>query len=147
MSQPDNPNLSFGLVDNVRVEVLAVAPAISTQPLNVFVKVTSNATFSVTASGIPVPLYQWRLNGTNLAGANRSTFTHTNSQYADAGNYSVVVSNLAGSITSSNALLTIQPATRAEFQSFALRPDNSLQFLLAGDPGAACFVEASTNLL
>ena len=146
-SLSDNTNLSFGLVDNVRVEVPAVAPTISIQPQDVFVKVTSNATFSVTASGLPVPAYQWRLNGTNLAGANSSSFALTNSQYEDAGNYSVVVSNLAGSITSSNALLTLLPAAPAEFQSFALLPDHSLELLLAGDPSATYFVETSTNLV
>src|SRR5262249_17946366 len=74
-SLSSNTNLSFGLVDNLRVEVPAVAPAIIAQPLDVAVKVTSNATFSVTANGLPTPGYQWRFNGTNISGANASTYT------------------------------------------------------------------------
>ncbi|TAK91900.1 MAG: hypothetical protein EPO07_19575, partial [Verrucomicrobia bacterium] len=146
-SVSDNTNLSFGVVDNLRVEVPAVAPTISAQPQNVFVKVTSNATFTVTASGIPAPAYQWRLNGTNLAGATSASYTRVNSQYTNAGNYSLVITNLAGSLTSSNALLTILTAAPAQFQSFTLQPDNSLQLLLAGDPGATYYVESSTNLV
>ena len=51
----DNTNLSFGLVDNVRVEVPIVAPAISSQPQSQTVNQGSNTTFTVTASGTPAP--------------------------------------------------------------------------------------------
>ena len=142
-----NTNLSFGLVDNVRVEIPAIAPTLSTQPLAVAVKVTSNAMFSVTATGTPAPTYQWRFNGTNLPGATLASFTQDNVQYSQAGNYSVVVSNLAGAVVSSNALLAILPAAPAEFQVGALQPDGSLELTLAGDAGAAYFVETSTNLV
>ena len=98
-SLSDNTTFSFGLVDNLRVEVPAVAPAIIAQPVPVAAKVTSNATFTVTATGIPSPAYQWRCYGTNIPGATASMFTRTNVQYADAGNYSVVVSNIAGSLS------------------------------------------------
>ena len=79
----DNTNLTFGLVDNLRVEVPAVAPAIAAQPQPVWLKVTSNATFTVTATGVPAPAYQWRFNGTNIAGATDSSYTRTNVQYAE----------------------------------------------------------------
>lgn len=146
-SLSDNTNLSFGLVDNLRVEVPAVAPTISAQPLDLAVKVTSNATFTVTAAGVPSPAYQWQFNGTNLAGATASSFTATNVQYNQAGEYSVVVTNIAGAITSSNALLTILAAAPAQFQSFALQPDQTLQLQFTGDAGATYFVETSTNLV
>ncbi|MGC3960406.1 MAG: GH25 family lysozyme [Verrucomicrobiota bacterium] len=142
-----NTNLSFGLVDNLRVEVPAVAPNISAQPLAVAVKVTSNATFNVAASGTPAPTYQWRFNGANIVGATLANYTRTGVQYSQAGNYSVVVSNVAGSVVSSNALLTILPAAPAQFQTFALQPDNSLVLTLAGDAGATYLVETSTNLM
>lgn len=142
-----NTNLSFGLVDNLRVEVPAVAPGISAQPFAVAVKVTSNATFSVTATGTPGPTYQWRFNNVDIAGATAASYTRTGVQYSQAGNYSVVVSNLAGAVVSSNALLVILPATPAQFQAVALQPDNSLTLALAGDAGATYFVETSTNLM
>jgi GH25 family lysozyme M1 (1,4-beta-N-acetylmuramidase) len=146
-SLSDNTNLSFGLVDNLRVEVPAVAPAITSQPLATAVKVTSNAMFTVTAGGIPAASYQWQFNGTNIAGANGSTYTRTNTQYADAGNYSVVVTNIAGSVTSSNALLSILTAAPAALEVASALPDASLQLRITGDPGATYFVQSSTNLL
>jgi hypothetical protein len=52
--------------------------------------------------------YQWQFDGSNIAGATNSTLTLTNVQGAQSGNYSVTVSSLAGSVTSSNAVLTPQ---------------------------------------
>ena len=146
-SLSDNTNLSFGIVDNLRVEIPAVAPSITVQPLPVAVKVTSNATFAVTALGTPAVAYQWRFNGTNLNGATGSSYLCTNVQYASAGSYSVVVSNIAGSLLSSNGLLSIVTASPAQFQSVAVLPNSTLQMLLLGDPGATYFVQTSTNLV
>src|SRR5207249_7422659 len=87
--------------------VPAVAPAITLQPQSLIVTQGVNATFSVTATGSAPLGYQWRFNGTNLAGATASNYARNSAQAADAGNYSVVVSNAAGSLTSSNAALTV----------------------------------------
>jgi hypothetical protein len=46
-------------------------------------------------------------NGTNLSSATASTYTKTNAQLTDTGSYSVLVTNVAGSVTSSNAVLTV----------------------------------------
>jgi len=67
--------------------------------------------------------FQWLFNGTNLAGATNSSLTFTNVQSAQAGTYSVVVSNAYGSVTSSNAVLEVnlipiilaQPANQTAF--------------------------------
>src|SRR5207249_1114041 len=146
-SLSDNTNLSFGLVDNLRVEVPAVAPAITAQPVDVAVKVTSNATFTVTATGIPAPSFQWQFNGTNIGGATASAYWRNNVQYADAGNYSVLVTNIAGSVTSSNALLSILAASPADLETVALLPDGSLQLSISGDSDATYYVQSSTNLV
>jgi hypothetical protein len=74
----------------------------------------SNATFTVKAVGT-VPLgYQWRVNGTNLvngggiSGATTTNLTVGNVPTNYSGNsYSVIVTNRVGSVTSSNALLTV----------------------------------------
>ena len=87
--------------------------AITTQPANQSVVATSNATFSVTATGIATVGYQWQLNGTNIAGATAASYTRTAAMAATAGNYTVAVSNLYGSITSSAAVLTVTKATPA----------------------------------
>ena len=63
----------------------------------------------MTATGTPPLFYQWLFNGTNLAAATASAYTRTNAQFADAGDYSVLVSNFVGSVLSSNATLSVVP--------------------------------------
>ena len=82
-------------------------PAISTQPVSESVNVGAISTFSVSATGVPLPSYQWQLNGTNVSGATGPTLTIANTQLADAGIYTVVVTNGSGSVTSSPATLAV----------------------------------------
>ena len=134
-SLSDNTNLSFGLVDNVRVEVPVVAPSIAMQPQSQAVSQGSSATFTVVASGTPAPAYQWRCNGTNLAGASASAYTVTNAQPANAGSYTVVVTNSGGSVTSTVANLTVNvppPAQPGHFDSVCLLPDGSMRLSMSG---------------
>ncbi len=84
-----------------------VAPAIMMQPTNVTVLAGNPAVFSITAQGSALLTYQWRFNGTNIAGATGATLTLSNVQPALAGNYSVLVSNFVGTATSSNAVLNV----------------------------------------
>ena len=91
----------------------ATTPSITTQPLSQNVLAGTNASFSVVATGQTPLFYQWLFNGANLtdnshwAGTTNSTLTVSNVAGADAGNYQVIVSNSHGSVTSSNALLTV----------------------------------------
>jgi hypothetical protein len=82
-------------------------PVITTQPASQSVVLGSNATFSVVASGNPSPGYQWLFYGSNISGATASSYTRVNVQPGDAGNYSVLVTNATGGVTSSNAVLTV----------------------------------------
>lgn len=84
-----------------------VAPVITNQPQSLTVTQNQNAAFTVLAGGTAPLNYQWRFGSTNLAGATLSTYTRTNAQTNDAGDYSVVVSNAAGSVTSIVAVLTV----------------------------------------
>ncbi|HOX59579.1 MAG TPA: immunoglobulin domain-containing protein [Verrucomicrobiota bacterium] len=84
-----------------------IPPAIVTQPSTQVVSLGANATFTVAADGTAPLAYQWRFGSTNIAGATTTSFTRMNSQPADAGVYCVVVTNSAGSVTSSNATLNI----------------------------------------
>src|SRR6185436_14414209 len=83
------------------------APAILSQPVSRNVFVGATVTFSVTASGYPSPTYQWRKNQADISNATNSTFSISNVQTNDSGSYSVVVSNLLGGVTSSNAVLLV----------------------------------------
>ena len=84
-----------------------VAPSITTQPQSQLVNVGSNATFAVGATGTAPLSYQWRFNTTNLASATNTSYTRTNVQAGTTGDYTVVVTNAAGSITSVIATLTL----------------------------------------
>jgi hypothetical protein len=64
-------------------------------------------TFTAAAGGSPAPSFQWRRNGASINGAISSTLTLSSVQPADAGDYSVVASNTAGSVTSNSATLTV----------------------------------------
>jgi hypothetical protein len=86
----------------------AVPPAITTQPTNLTVVSGTTAQFNVAASGTTPFTYQWRLSGTNLPGAVAAVLTLTNVQPVQAGPYTVTVSNVAGSVTSVVATLTVQ---------------------------------------
>jgi hypothetical protein len=89
-------------------KVLApVAPSISTQPADQELSVGDYAAFNVVAGGSELLSYQWSLNGTNIAGATNSLLNLYDIQPGDAGNYAVVITNSAGSVTSSNAVLTV----------------------------------------
>ena len=84
------------------------APTITAQPANQTVTVGQSATFSVTANG-PTPLnYQWQKGTTAITGATSSTYTTPATTLSDNGSqFSVVVSNSLGSVTSSAATLTV----------------------------------------
>lgn len=80
-------------------------PVVLQPPANANVFIGQSATFAVVASGVPQPGYQWRFNGTNVAGANASLYTFNNAQLSSAGVYSVVVSNTLGRVTNEATLV------------------------------------------
>ena len=84
-----------------------VLPFITVQPTNQTVWAGSNATFNLTAAGVPTVKYQWRKNGANITGATNANFTTNNVTTLAAGTYSCLVSNTFGNATSSNAVLTV----------------------------------------
>jgi hypothetical protein len=99
----------FGPAESSRVPT-ATAPAITTQPVAQTATVGDTVTFTVVATGDPAPTYQWRKDGADLSGAIGSSLTLSAVTTADAGSYSVVVSNSAGAATSANAALTVNKA-------------------------------------
>jgi len=92
--------------------------SILTQPASQSVFVGDDAAFSIGLAGVAPFAYQWRWNGTNISGATNLTLVVTAVQPNNAGDYSVVVSNISGSITSAIAELTVQlPAYIVPFGS------------------------------
>jgi hypothetical protein len=83
------------------------SPVIKWQPPNRSPFLGGSTTFNVLAVGASGMNYQWQRNGTNLPAGTASSYTITNAQAIDAGNYRVVVSNPFGAVTSSVAALTV----------------------------------------
>ena len=88
--------------------VQAVAPLITSQPANATVTEGNTAQFNVAATGTAPLTYQWRRNGAAIAGATAPAFVTPALTLADnTAQYSVVVSNAVGSVTSATAGLTV----------------------------------------
>jgi hypothetical protein len=83
------------------------APNITLQPSDQTVIVGGTASFSVHATGVPPPVYQWRKGALALNDQTNSTLILASVQTNAAGTYSVIVSNTYGGTISSNAALTV----------------------------------------
>ncbi|MDB6025515.1 MAG: non-specific endonuclease, partial [Verrucomicrobiales bacterium] len=115
-----------GWTNSSSAALVVLDPAILTQPLNQTNIQGATATFVSSAGGTASLAYQWKREGTNLTdvgnivGSATATLTVSNVSSNDVGNYSLVVTNSLGSITSSTVSLTVlipptitaQPVTR-----------------------------------
>jgi hypothetical protein len=107
---------------NVTAGVAATAPTFTTQPTGQTLAAGSSATFSAAATGTPPPTFQWAKNGTAIAGATNPVYTLTGVQSADAGLYTAIATNSAGSATSNAAQLTVTVANPAVAPAFTTQP-------------------------
>jgi hypothetical protein len=126
------------------VLVVNVPPTITSDPTNVTVLDGESATFMVSATGTAPLHYQWRKDGLDIPGANGTSYTISAAQAADAGLYSVMVTNIAGSATSLSALLSI--SSQPFLASPRVRADRAFEFMLVGPMNRTYTVEFSTNL-
>jgi hypothetical protein len=96
------------------------APTISSQPASATVAAGSSVTFAVTATGTGTLSYQWKKDNADISGATSSSYTLNNVQTSHAGSYTVVVSNSAGSTTSSVATLSVTTGSTSTSNSARL---------------------------
>jgi hypothetical protein len=139
---------------NAVLTVTNIPPAITVQPASQTGGVGSNVIFAVTATGTPPLSYQWQVNETNILvdggqinGAISNVLTISNVQLTNNGNYTVTVTNLAGSVTSSNAVLTVIVPSPGFGNIIAAGGDS---FILSGTGGVrngTYYVLISSNLL
>ena len=84
-----------------------VPPSITTQPTDQTVNSGQPASFTVVAAGSGTISYQWSKDSTPISGATSATYSISTASAADAGSYSVYVSNAFGNVTSSSVMLTL----------------------------------------
>jgi hypothetical protein len=108
-----NRALSGTEISNIYAQGVAgkCGAAITNQPSSATAPPGVNVTFSVgaTASSPMTVSYQWQFNGVNIANATNSSYTVANAGLANAGSYSVIVSDAYSATMSSNALLIVTP--------------------------------------
>ena len=92
---------------------------------------------------LPPPVYQWRLNGVNIAGATNCIYSLSAIHYSHHGSYSVVISNFAGAITNTVAVVGVEiPLSIAR----ELSSSNTVQFHIIATATQSVILRVSTNL-
>ena len=127
-----------------------VPPSILTAPTNLMVNLGGTANFQVTASGTTPLSYQWLLNTNPVGAACTNTFQVGNVQSAQAGFYSVLISNNFGAITSSPVSLGIYnaPVSFAGNSTGLSYSNGAMSMTLTGLVGQGpVVIECSTDLV
>ena len=99
-------NYTIVVAADVAPPPTSVAPSISAQPQSQTVATGSTAVFTAAVTGGGVN-YQWRRGTVTLPGATSATLVVNAASSGDAGAYSVVATNSAGSVTSTSAILEV----------------------------------------
>ena len=144
-TKPSGSTYTFdtGTPGQVKLAVtVPTRPAITNQPQSLTNSVGATATFSVGAAGVPAPDYKWRFNGTSIAGASASSLSLTNVQLTNGGNYTVVVTNASGAVTSDAAVLTVLAPPTILGRQFL---DGSFRLGFTGPDGQTYELLTSTN--
>ena len=97
---------ALGIITNSEMQVAVLPFILTILPTNQAVYVGADPTLRVAVLG-QTPVFQWSLNGTNIAGATNSYLTLTNIQLSDAGAYSVSVSNIFGVTNSPSVQMSV----------------------------------------
>jgi hypothetical protein len=110
-----------GLQSNVAALTVNTPPVITTQLASQTVAVGFPINLTVVATGNPAPTYQWRKSGSNIPNATNASYTINSATTGDAGAYTVVVTNSVSSVTSNEAVVTVNPAAPA---AITVQPTN-----------------------
>lgn len=128
---------SAGQMTNSATLIVLVPPAIVQKPTNLSAVTGSPASFSVGASGVPAVNYQWSRNGVPLANATNATYLLASVSGADNdARFSVTVTNSVGTVTSSNATLTVLTTMTGAFlptnNAAGISHDQQLRIVFTG---------------
>ena len=132
------------------VTMVGIPPQITNQPTTQSATAGGSTVFSVNVTGSTPIAYQWLLNGTIVPGANSATLSITSASVANAGNYSVIVSNSFGMTTNLVGTLSVTtvPVSFAT-NGAAIQLQSGLVILqINGLTGLeATIIETSSNLI
>jgi len=120
-------NIAGAATNSATLTVIA-PPVITSQPQSLTVVHGQSATFAVSATSQVAQTYQWWKDGGPVSGATNSALTFASANVTDAGTYAVVVANIAGSVISSNAVLTVNSAATSTLpgpQDYFVNPNCS----------------------
>ena len=116
------------------------APVITSHPANKSVYTGESVTLSISVGGSGLS-YQWYKNGIPISGANSNTYYFSNITLEDSGNYSVLVSNSAGSITSNEGVLNVLTFDPSKISGVIVSDTTwkltESQYTITGDVGVA----------
>jgi hypothetical protein len=101
----------FGLDSFGLYTISTASPPTATRPADQTVAVGNSVTFTSTVGGTEPVNVQWRLNGADIAGATGPSYRIASAKAADAGAYTVKVTNVAGSFETQPATLTVITVT------------------------------------
>ena len=128
-------------------------PSITTEPASQTIAAGQTATFSVTATGTAPLSYQWRKNGAAISGANSSSYkTPAETASATGTQFTVLVSDSAGSVLSTAATLTVNAApgtlapsaTSLNFGSVNVGSNSALNVTFTNSGGSTVTISSVT---
>jgi len=148
---------------STNLTVTPEVPTISTQPSSATRSVGTSVTFTVVIGSLSETgtalSYQWKKGSNNISGATSSSYTISSPSVADAGDYSVTISNTSANtsavafIASNAATLTMNTAnTTTTFTASSTTPTFGTAVTLTatvttGATGTVTFKDASNNTL
>jgi Immunoglobulin I-set domain/Immunoglobulin domain len=142
-SAPGSGHNYTGFVTFVIVNPPGVPPAFTQTPQPVTVTEGAPAVFTAAATGTPAPAFQWLFGGAAISGATGAQYQIAKTALTNAGGYSVIALNTAGSVTSAPVALTVLPAVKPPVVT---NPPASLT-VVAGDAAAFSVVAGGAGPL
>lgn len=121
-------------------------PRVLTAPTNASVRWGTNLILTTAVSGIGPLFCQWYFNHAPLTGATNAALVLSNLTTAASGQYVLVLSNRAGTVTATNLTLAVTLPAAARF-SLQWAGSNALNLAVTGETGFRYVVETSPDLL
>jgi hypothetical protein len=134
----------FGNAATTNTLSIILPPSFATQPISRSVPLGLSTMFSNNIAGTPPFKFQWTFNGTNISSAISTFYTIPSVAQTNVGTYNLVVSNAAGTVTSSNAVLTIGPVAawgRNSENQCLPPPDLTARGALSGSSSASYILQ------